>query len=43
MNIQQEKEVMCLAWAYLFLFSKNLYDDTFLKVGSENLEKLILG
>lgn len=34
---------MWLAWAYLFLFSKNLYDDTFLKVGSENLEKLMLG
>lgn len=29
-------------WDYLFLFSKNLSDDTFLEVVFENPERLIL-
>lgn len=33
---------MWLIWDYLFLFSKNLSNDTFLKVVFENPERLIL-
>lgn len=34
--------MMWLIWDYLFLFSKNLSNDTFLKVVFENPERLIL-